>query len=50
MITYKLTPLGDFAEQFIDNVATGLFANVETNQQYLAWLESGGIPLPAENT
>jgi hypothetical protein len=50
MITYKLTPLGDFAEQFIDNVATGLFANVETNQQYLAWLELGNTPLPAENT
>ena len=50
MITYKLTILGDFAQQFENDVFTGVFANVETNQEYLAWLAEGNTPLPAENT
>ena len=28
----------------------GEYADNTDYQQYLAWLESGGIPLPAENT
>jgi hypothetical protein len=48
MITYKLTILGDFAQQFENDVFTGVFANVETNQAYLAWLELGNVPIPAD--
>jgi hypothetical protein len=48
MITYKLNPLGTSAQQFVDNVATGQWANTETNQEYLAWLEAGNTPEPAE--
>jgi hypothetical protein len=48
MITYKLNPLGTFAQQFIDGVATGVWANTETNEDYLKWLEEGNTPLPAD--
>jgi hypothetical protein len=44
MITYKLTPPGDFAQQFIDGVFTGVFANIETNPDYLAWVAEGNTP------
>jgi hypothetical protein len=50
MITYKLNTLGTFAQQFIDGVATGEWANIETNQTYLAWIAEGNTPEPAENT
>lgn len=48
MITYKLTPLGDFAQQFKDEIFTGVFANTQTNEEYLAWLAQGNTPTPAE--
>lgn len=48
MITYKLNPLGTLAQQFIDEVATGVWANTETNQAYLKWLDEGNSPLPAD--
>jgi hypothetical protein len=48
MITYKISPDPQFVQQFLDGVATGVWANVETNQQYLKWLEAGNTPEPAE--
>jgi hypothetical protein len=48
MITYKLNLTGDFAQQFLDGIATGEWANTETNQAYLAWVAKGNEPLPAE--
>ena len=48
MIIYKLNDSGTFAQKFVDGIATGEWANVETNQAYLAWLAEGNTPLPAE--
>lgn len=48
MITYKLSLDPQFVQQFEDGVATGVWANTETNQQYLAWLAEGNQPIPAE--
>jgi hypothetical protein len=47
VITYKLNSYG-LAQKFVDGIATGEWANVETNQAYLAWIEAGNTPLPAE--
>jgi hypothetical protein len=49
MITYKLNLTGDFAQEFLDGIATGNWANTETNQAYLKWVEEGNTPLPAES-
>ena len=48
MIAYKLNPLGTFAQQFLDGIATGEWANTETNEAYLAWLAEGNTPEAAE--
>jgi len=48
MITYKLSKDTQFVQQFLDGVATGVWANVDTNQAYLAWLEAGNTPIPAD--
>lgn len=47
MITYRLNEYG-FAQKYVDGVPTGEWANVETNQQYLAWLAEGNTPEPAD--
>lgn len=47
MTTYKLNPLGSFAQKIVDGVETGEWANTETNQAYLKWLEEGNTPEPA---
>ena len=47
MITYKLNGYG-LAQKFVDGMATGEWANVETNQAYLAWLAEGNVPTPAD--
>jgi len=41
MRTYKLNQDGTFAQEFIDNVATGKWHNTETNETYLAWVAEG---------
>ena len=48
MITYKLNPMGSFAQMFENNTANGEWANTETNEAYLAWLAAGNTPLPAD--
>ena len=58
MKTYKLNKdpytntINDYANEFIDGVLTGVCVNIHTNQAYLAWLEEGNVPTPAdeENT
>lgn len=49
MITYKLNQLGTSAQQFLDGVATGVWAHTEYNQEYLEWLAEGNTPLPADD-
>jgi hypothetical protein len=49
MTTYKLNQVGDYAQQFVDGVATGVWAHTEYNQAYLAWLAEGNEPLPADS-
>jgi hypothetical protein len=48
MIIYKLNPLGLFAEKIVDGISTGEWANIETNKEYLEWLNEGNTPEPAE--
>jgi hypothetical protein len=48
MITYKLNLTGDFAQEFLDNIATGNWANTKTNEAYLAWVALGNQPQPAD--
>jgi len=48
MIKYKLNKTGDFAQQFIDGIATGAWFNTGTNQTYLNWISEGNTPLPAD--
>ena len=47
MITYRLNGYG-FALKYVDDAPTGEWANVETNQQYLAWLAEGNEPETAD--
>jgi hypothetical protein len=49
MITYKLSKDPQFVQQLQDGVPTGVWANTETNQAYLKWLEEGNTPEPADN-
>ena len=49
MITYKLNTEKTYAQKFVDNVATGEWANTETNQAYVKWLAEGNIPEPADD-
>jgi hypothetical protein len=48
MITYKLNENGLYAQRIIAGVETGEWANTQTNQAYLKWLEEGGVPIPAD--
>jgi len=48
MATYKLNELKTYAQKIIDGVATGEWANIETNQAYLKWLEEGNTPEAAD--
>ena len=48
MITYKLNNTGDMAGKYIDGVATGEWANVQTNEAYLKWLAEGNTPEAAD--
>lgn len=48
MITYKLNPLGTFAEKIVDGIPTGEWANIETSEAYLKWLDEGNTPEPVE--
>jgi hypothetical protein len=44
MNTYKLNQAGTYANK----VGTGEWHNVETSEEYLAWVAEGNTPLPAE--
>lgn len=48
MITYKLNENGLYAQKIVNSVETGEWANTQTNQVYLKWLEEGNTPLPAD--
>jgi len=48
MTTYKLNPIGTFAQMFENNTATGEWANTQTNEAYLAWLAEGNTPEAAD--
>ena len=48
MINYQLNDEGSFAQKFVDNIATGEWANTQTNEAYLEWLADGNEPLPAD--
>ncbi len=48
MKTYKLNSSQTFAQLFENGVATGEWANTQTNQAYLKWLAEGNTPLPAD--
>ena len=50
MKTYKLfrIPLtgeiSPYAKEFIDGVHTGANVNINTNKEYLAWIDEGNTP------
>lgn len=44
MDTYKLNPVGTYANK----IGTGEWHNIETSEEYLAWLAEGNQPLPAD--
>lgn len=46
MVSYQLNRDGSFAEKFIDGEHTGVWVNVESNMDYLAWVAKGNKPLP----
>jgi hypothetical protein len=48
MKTYKLSLNSEFAQEFFDGIATGIWAHTKYNQDYLAWLAEGNKPEPAE--
>ena len=54
MKTYKLVlnpltkEISPYALELLDNVPTGVHVNIETNSEYLKWLEEGNEPLPAD--
>lgn len=54
MKTYKLTinpitrQLTDYAMELVDGVPTGVNVNINTNQDYLAWIAQGNQPQEAE--
>lgn len=48
MITYKLNENNTYALKIVDDVSTGSWANVATNEEYLKWLEAGNTPEPAD--
>jgi len=48
MIDYQLNNESSFAQKLIDGIATGEWANTQTNQAYLKWLAEGNTPEPAD--
>ena len=47
MINYKLTESNEWAKKIIDGKITNEYVNCLSNSEYLEWLETGNIPLPA---
>ena len=48
MITYKLNQDATYAVRIVEGVSTGEWHNTETSPEYLAWLDAGNTPLPAD--
>lgn len=49
MINYKLSKDNAFAQKYVNSIPTGEWANIETNQAYLKWVDEGNTPEPADN-
>jgi hypothetical protein len=48
MTSYKLSKFCNAAQKIVDGRETGEWANIDSNQEYLKWLEEGNQPLPAD--
>lgn len=44
MKKFKLNPQKKYAQKIENGVETGIWCNVETNQEYLDWIKEGNIP------
>ena len=44
MKKFKLNPNKTSAQKIENGVETGIWCNVETNQEYLDWIKEGNIP------
>jgi len=48
MIEYQLNADGTHAQRIVNGIRTGIWCCVLEHLEYLAWLESGNAPLPAD--
>jgi hypothetical protein len=48
MEIYKLNLDGGYAVKIVDGVSTGEWHNTQTSEAYLAWIEAGNTPEPAD--